>query len=250
LAEKKFRQFSLEKSFYVVANEQDLHMQQLFKTLELMKFKKVKRCKHISYNTIRLPTGKMSSRTGENVLYSDFLKELTKYSMEGIKKRDFNISEKELEKRALKISIAAIKYSMLKQNPNKNIIFMKEESMNFEGNTGPYLLYSYARANSILKKIKKEVKNFEVRNLEGSEIKLVKKISEFPEIVLNAYESLNPSMIANYSYQLCQIFNEFYHACPVINSEREDFRINLVKSFRQILKNALELLGIEPIEEM
>ena len=89
-----------------------------------------------------------------------------------------------------------------------------------------------------------------IKNLESKEIELVKKISEFPDIVLNAYKNLNPSVIASYSYQLAQIFSEFYHACPVIGNEKENFRLELVNSFRQVLKNSLTLLGIETIEEM
>lgn len=248
LAEEKFKEYKLDKSYYVVANEQDHHIRQLFKTLELMKFPHVKKLKHISYGMVRLPHGKMSSRTGENILYSDFIKEITDYSKKRIKERSAELSQKELEERALKVSIAAIKYSMLKQSPGKNIIFTKEDALNFEGDTGPYILYSYARASSILKKTKTTFS--EIKNLETAEFELAKKLSQFPEIVLNAYVSLNPSVIANYSYELAKVFSEFYHACPVIGSASENFRLNLVKSFRIVLKNSLNLLGINEIEEM
>jgi arginyl-tRNA synthetase len=198
-----------------------------------------------------LPTGKMSSRTGDNILYSDFIKEITDYAKQNIKKRIPRISQQELEKRALIVAIAAIKYSMLKQSPNKNIIFQKDEALNFEGDTGPYLLYSYARASSILKKSKiKITKLFKIKNIENKELELCKKLLEFSEIVENSYKNLNPSLIANYSYQLSKIFNEFYHECPVINSENENFRISLVESFRIVLKNSLNLLGISVVEEM
>jgi len=249
LAEKKFKEFNLDKSFYVIANEQDLHMKQLIKTLELLKFKNVNKINHVSYNLVKLPTGKMSSRTGDNILYSDFLQEIIAFAKKGILNRSPKISKKELEKRALKISIAAIKYSMLKQNPNRVIIFNKQSALNFEGDTGPYLLYSYARASSILKKAKGK-KVFKIKNLKEQEIKLVKKLSDFSDVVVRAYNNLNPSLIANYSYQLSQIFNEFYHSCPVLDSEHEGFRISLVKSFRQVLKNSLNLLGIDVVEAM
>lgn len=250
LAEKKFKEYNLDWNVYVVANEQDLHMQQLFKTLELMKFANVKKCKHVSYGIVKLPTGKMSSRTGDNILYSGFMKEVEDYAKERIKKRKPKISKNELEKRAGIISIAAIKYSMLKQNPGKDIIFQREDALNFEGNTGSYLLYSYARASSILKKVKTEKGKLKISDLEQKEIELIKKLSQFPEIVLDSYNDFNPSLIANYSYQLAQIFNEFYHTCPVIDSERELFRVSLVKTFRQVLKNSLYLLGIDVMEEM
>lgn len=251
LADEKFRKYKINKNIYVVANEQNHHLQQLFKTLELMEFKDAKKCKHVSYGMVRFPWGKMSSRTGENILYSDLIKEVIDYSKKEIKKRYLKISKKELEKRAFNISISAIQYSMLKQNPNRNIIFKKENALNFEGDTGPYIQYSYARASSILRKLKRKENSSGINNLEDKEFELVKKLSQFPEIVLDSYTNLNPSLIANYSYQLAQIFNEFYHACPVINSEeKKDFRIKLVKSFRQVLKNSLFLLGIETIEEM
>ena len=251
LLEKKSKKFkNIERNIYVIANEQDLHMKQFFKTIELMKSKSVSKSKHINYGMVRLPTGKMSSRTGENILYSDFMKEMIEYTRKQIKKKDDKISKHELEKRALIISIAAVKYSMLKQSSGKNIIFQKEDVLNFEGNTGAYLLYSYARASSILRKSKKQKKSYEIKNLEKSEIELVKKLSQFKEIVLNSYNNLNPSLIANYSYELAQIFNEFYHDNKVIGSDEEQFRLNLVDSFRIVLENSLNLLGIDVVEKM
>jgi len=110
-------------------------------------------------------------------------------------------------------------------------------------------LYSYARANSILKKSKAKISS-KTKDLDQKEIELMKELSKFPEIIINAYKSLNPSVIANYSYHLAQVFNEFYHSCQVLNSENEAFRISLVASFKQVLKNSFELLGIEALEEM
>lgn len=251
LAQEKFKKFKLNKSIYVIGAEQSLHMAQLFKTLELIGFEHFKDCIHVVYSEVRFPNGKMSSRTGKNLLYSDFLEEVINYSKKEIKKRYTNLSKKKLEERALKIAIAAIKYSMLKQTPNKNIIFKKEDALNFDGDTGPYIQYSYARASSILRKIKQEPKNFNVAKVEDKEMQLVKKLSQFPEIVFNSFQSLNPALIANYSYQLAQIFNEFYHQCPVISSkDKKEFRVSLVNSFRQVLRNAFYLLGIDVIEEM
>ena len=129
------------------------------------------------------------------------------------------------------------------------MLFNPKESISFDGDTGPYILYSYARASSIINKIPVKEK-FQVYDLEDKEIGLVKKISQFSEIVLNARQSLNPALIANYSYQLAQAFNEFYHACKVIGSKQETFRLALVQSFRQTLKNAMNLLGIDVLEKM
>ncbi len=248
LAEKKFQDYSLNWSLYVHGKEQDLHFSQLFKTLELMKFKHIKKLCRVSFDLVRLPTGKISSRTGENILYSDFKSEIIDCTKKEIKKR-FKLSKKELEKRALAISTAAIKYSMLKQDPNKVIIFNKEEALNFEGNSGPYLLYSYARASSILKKAKKKPQ-LKITDLKAEEIGLIRKLSQFPEVVEDAYKNFAPNLIANFSFQLAQIFSEFYHSSRVIGSKEENFRLALVSAFRIVMKSALFLLGIEVIEEM
>lgn len=249
LVEKKFKDFPLDESISVMGAAQSLYFSQFIKTLELSKFKEVDKSKAIFFSEVRFPTGKMSSRTGENILYSDFLTKIVSYSKREIEKRDSKIKKTELEKRALKVSIAAIKYSMLKQNEQKNIIFEIKESLNFEGNSGPYILYSYARANSILKKSEKKGR-LDINNLDDKEIELIKKMSDFHDVVSRSYTTLTPSHIANYSYQLAKVFNEFYHSCPVIKSKKEDFRILLVKSFMQVLENSLHLLGIDTLKEM
>jgi len=248
LAEKKFKDYKLDFSLYVHGSEQNLHFKQLLKTLKLMKFKPLEKIYTVSFGLVRLPEGKMSSRTGENILYSEFMREVRKQAKKEIKKR-VKISKLELEKRAGKISIAAIKYSMLKQSPEKVIIFNPKQALSFEGNTGPYLQYSYARASSIIKKAKSKLK-VKVIDLTNSEIQLIKKLYQFPEIVEKAYENFDPSLIANYSFELAQIFNEFYHSCPVIKSKQVSFRLALVQAFRTVIKSSLALLGIEVMEEM
>lgn len=249
LAEKKFNKYKINKSIYVVGAAQRLHIHQLFKTLELMNFKNAKNCFYVPVSEVRLPTGKMSSRTGDNILYSEFMSEMIDYAKSEINKRE-KLSKKELDQRALYISIAAIKYSMLKQNTNNTIIFNKEEALNFEGNTGPYLLYSYARAKSILNKSKRKRAQFKIKAIQNNEKSLISELALFPNIVLNAYNTLSPSLIANYAYNLSQKFNEFYHSNKVIGSEEETFRLNLVESFSLVLKNSLDLLGINVIEKM
>jgi len=249
-AEKKIKKYKADEYLVLVADEQRLHFEQLIKTLEIMKLTNRKIYDFLTFGLVRLPTGKMSSRTGDNILYSNFIDEMKKHVKNEMKNRGEKISEKELENRALNISIAAIKYSMLKQGANKNIIFDKNEALNFEGDSGAYLLYSYARANSILKKTKKQNSKIEIKNLEEKEINLVKILSQFPEIVSNARKNKSPSAIANYSHELAQKFNEFYHACPVLNSKNELFRIKLVESFMQVMENSLHLLGIGILDKM
>jgi arginyl-tRNA synthetase len=249
LAELENKEYNPKKILHIVGSEQNFYFKQLIKTLELINPKISKKEKHISYELVTLPSGKMASREGKVVLYDDTLKKIMALAKKQMKKR-IKLSNEELEKRAKIVSLGAIKYAMLSQNTNKTIIFDENKIVSFEGDTGPYLLYSYARASSILRKTKKQKKSYGIKNIEKIEIELVKKLSQFPEIVLNSYKNLNPSLIANYSYQLAQIFNGFYHSSKVIGSDEEEFRLALVNSFRIVLKNSLKLLGIDVVEKM
>ncbi len=248
LAIRKSKEFSPDRYLVCVGDEQLLHFKQLKKTLQLMKFDKGDFYDFITYGMVRLPTGKMSSRTGDNILYSEFMKELLEHISKSMKER--GASKKEIDSRSLAIAISAIKYSMLKQDSKKTIVFDKKEALEFEGNTGPYLLYSYARASSILRKVKNKSKKFKILNLSPSEVNLIKKIQDFPEIVKKAYQELAPNLIANYAYELAQSFNEFYHAHQVIGSKEEGFRLKMIEAFRNVLKKSLNLLGIKELEEM
>ena len=249
LAERKFREFNLDKSLYVIGREQDLYIHQVFKTLELIKSPAAGKSFYVPVSEVRLPWGKMSSRTGDNVLYSSFKQELVELAKSKLQERQ-KLPPKELESRALKIAIATMKYTMLKQDINKNIIFDKEEATSFEGNTGPYLLYTYARAKSILRKAKYKKANFKIPQLSDEEKQLILLLSKFPEEVIRAYNSLAPNIIATYAYQLAQQFNEFYHKTKILGSENEQFGLTLVDAFSQTLRNSLNLLGIEVLETM
>lgn len=248
LAEEKFAKYSMDESLVITNMEQNLHFQQLKKTLELMKFKNWEKYYHLGFESVRLPEGKMSSRTGNNILYADFRKELVSAAKEEILKRD-KISDKESEDRAFAIAISAIKYSMLKQDTNKVIIFNKEEAIRFEGDTGPYLLYSYARANSIISK-SKHSKNFKIDKIESHERVLINELARFPDLVLESSRTFNVNSVAHYAYNLSQKFNEFYHSCQVIGSKEEKFRVAIVRAFAQVLENSLRLLGIPVLKQM
>jgi len=247
---KRYKKYKFDRMIYEVGQEQKLHFRQVFKVLELMGYKWAKNCIHIDHGLYLDKDGKkFSTRKGKSIFMKDIFDKTFSLSKKEIKKRVLKISKKELERRAMKITIASIFYGDLKNNRINNMIFDIKRFVSFEGNTGPYILYSYARASSILRKAGTQGK-FKIEDLESKEFELVKKLSQFSEVVLRAYESLNPSVIANYSYQIAKLFNEFYHACPVIGSENESFRLALVEAFRQILRNSLELLGIETLEEM
>ncbi len=192
LAQQKFQTFKLDKSIHIVGKAQELHFYQLFKTLELMGFPEAKKCQYIPVNEIRFPWGKMSSRTGENVLYSQFKQELQNLAEQSIKERTPDLPTTELKKRAQIIAIASLKYAMLKQDQNKGIIFIKEEAMRFEGETGPYLLYSYARANSIL--AKKTGKKYQTpKTIHEKEKKLIVDLARFPTIISQAAAETEPA---------------------------------------------------------
>ncbi len=250
LAKLKLDEFDLDSSIYITGSEQEYHFKVLFSLLKKLGFNFSEQLHHLSYGMVNIPEGKMKSREGTVVDADDLIEKIQDLVKKELTKRE-KILKKELEKRSSTIALATIKYSLLKTDIKKTMVFNPKESIKFEGNTGPYLLYSYARANSILKKSKNKKSNKKnLTELEPHEIELIKKFSEFKKIITNSYKNLNPSLIANYSYQLAQTFNEFYHSCPVIGSENEDFRISLVESFRIILKNSLYLLGIDVLEKM
>lgn len=249
LADIKFKTYHADESLVITSVEQNLHFKQLRKTLEQMRFPHWQNYHHLGYESVRLPEGKMSSRTGQNILYADFKEELIQEARKEIAQRE-QLGEKEISERALAIAIAALKYTMLKQDSNKVIIFDKEEALRFEGDTGPYLLYSYARAQSILRKSSVRAKKSEIPVLESGERYLVNELGRFPEVVQSAAIHNEPSALAHYTYDLAKTFNEFYHSTKVIGSEHEAFRISLVRAFAQTMKNALSLLGIRILKEM
>lgn len=247
----RYRKYSFDKMLYEVGQEQTLHFQQIFKVLELMGYDWAKKCTHVAHGLYLDKDGKkFATRKGKTMFMEDILEDVINLASKEIKKRTPDISKQELEERAHKVAIAAIFYGDLKNNPKNDIIFDLKRFVSFEGDTGPYLLYSYARATSILKKAENKIPEWKIENLDDKEYELVKKLSLLQQTVLDSWKNLNPSIIANYSYQLAQTFNEFYQTCPVINSENEAFRLALVEAFRQVLRNSLKLLGINVLEEM
>src|SRR3989344_6624447 len=236
--------------FYEVGSEQRLHFQQIFKILELLGYSWAQSLKHIDHGLYLDAEGKkLATRKGKTVFMQDILEETKSLASKEILKRDSKISKADLENRAKAISLAAVFYGDLKNYRANDIVFDIERFVAFEGDTGPYLLYTYARAKSILRKAKAKGK-LKISNLNEQEKQLILQLSQFPEIVLHAYKNLSPNIIANYALQLAQSFNEFYHSNKVIGSEQESSRLALVSSTSQVLKNALSLLGIQVLEKM
>lgn len=249
LAKLKDEDYNPDNSIYIVGNEQDYHFKVLFTILKKMGFQK--KLTHLSYGMIELPEGKMKSREGTVIDADNFIESIKQLSKKQTIDRHADIDETELDNRSLIIALAAIKYTLLKSNIFRNVIFNPKESISFDGDTGPYLLYSYARAFSILKKNNTDYDNDDdIKEINKNEYELIKKISDFKDVLKSAAEELNPAIVAHYSYELSQTFNEFYHACPVLQSENESVRIKLIKAFLVTLKKSLYLLGIDVLEKM
>ncbi|MBW2980047.1 arginine--tRNA ligase [Candidatus Woesearchaeota archaeon] len=236
-----------DENIIVLGEDQKLYFDQVKAALELLGYKAPQ---VVHYSFVLLKTGKMSTRKGNLVLLEDFMKEAVEKAKKEIKKRHEKISEEN----AKKIAYGSVKYGILRVSPDKNVVFDWETALSFEGDTGPYLQYAYARICSILRKYGKKIENKADLSLlkEDSEAELIKKLNEFPNIVNNVTTHLKPHLIANYLYELSQSFSEFYHSCPVLQAEEElkKARLLLVSCVKQVLKNGLYLLGIDVLEKM
>lgn len=253
LADLKSKEYNIHRSIHVVGSEQKLYFQQLFKAFELSKSPLAGKSYHLCYELVNLPTGKMASREGEVVLYEDVLKEMENHARKETKKRNTKMKEEELEKISRDISLASMKYDMIKMSPTKTIIFDLKKSLDFEGNAAPYLQYSYARARSIMRKADKFPEKFDISLLkEPHERHMMQMLSEFNEVVRKAGEDMRPHYVANFCYELCTKFNEFYQFFPVLKAKGgiRIARLALVGSVAQVISNSLRLLGIEVLERM
>jgi len=254
LTPHKFSTFKLGKAIWVVGSEQDLYFQQLFKILELLGYPWAKDCQHLSYGMVFLPSGKMKSREGIVVDADDIMDRMTELARKEIKQREKKISKTELEKRAKAIGLGALKYFLLKMDSIKSLNFNPEESVSFEGNTGPYIQYTHARICSILKKGKVKQFRFDPSLLKDEREKiLVRSLMDFPRVVQDAARDYKPNYVANYIYQLANQFNEFYEFLRVLQAEEpgmKEARLALSRAAQIVLKNGLNLLGIDAPERM
>ena len=238
-------------SLYVVGSEQEHHFQQLFKTLELIGFD-FNKLHHLSYGLIDLKSGKMSSRAGNVILYEDFRDQLIQQAEQGMTERNLPEAEKKLTARA--VAFAAMKFAILLQDSEKKILFDEAQALSFEGETGPYLQYTYARINSILRKNTQELNkpDFSLLNTEEDK-KLLLQLSKFWEEVQKAAQTYKPNYVARFCLDTAQIFNSYYHNHKIIdksNPELSKARLFLIQSVQQIIKNGLELLWIDTVESM
>jgi len=252
LAYKKKEDFNYDRSIYVVGDPQIQHFKWLFAILDMLGFKEDNY--HLSYGMISLPSGKMKSREGTVVDGDDVIGEVENLALIEVNKRYADISESEKSRRAKIIGLAALKFFILKYSAVKGFIFKPDESISFEGETGPYIQYCYARIASIISKSEIQVStniNWDLF-IHKNELDLIKQLAYFPEIVNSAEETYNIHLIAQYLLTLCQIFNSFYASCHVIseNKELENARLLLIKCVQIVIKIGLEILGIETLDKM
>ena len=241
---------------YTVGNEQDYHFKVLFLILKKLGFDWAKNLFHLSYGMVDLPSGKMKSREGTVVDADDLMNEMTETAQkisEDLGKLE-GYSDPEKAKLYQTIGLGALKYYILKVDPKKRILFNPEESVDFAGNTGPFIQYTYARIQSIIRKA-----NFDfsvkasIDSLHEKEKELLKQIALFPEVIQNAAQNHSPALVANYTYDLVKEYNSFYQAVPILgtnNQEEKTFRVQLSKKVAETISNAFQLLGIAVPERM
>ena len=259
-AEMRFADFPIDKMIYVVGNEQNYHFQVLSLLLDRLGFKWGKELVHFSYGMVELPNGKMKSREGTVVdaddLIAAMIGDAKKTSEELGKFKD--MSEEERNEIARVVGLGALKYFILKVDARKNMLFNPEESIDFNGNTGPFIQYTYARIRSILRKAEAEgivipASLGDDMPLSDKEQELIQKISEFGAAVEQAGKDYSPSGIANYCYELTKEFNQFYHDYSILGADSADekaVRLVLAKNVAKTIKNGMALLGIEVPERM
>ena len=259
-AEMRFKDFPIDKMIYVVGNEQNYHFQVLSILLDRLGFKWGKELVHFSYGMVELPNGKMKSREGTVVDADDLIETMVadaKKTSEELGK--FNdMTEEERNEIARIVGMGALKYFILKVDARKNMLFNPAESIDFNGNTGPFIQYTYARIRSILRKAAEQGINIpaslaEDMPLNQKETELIQKMDEFGAAVKQAGKDYSPSGIANYCYELTKDFNQFYHDYSILNAENDNekvVRLVIAKNVAKTIKNGMALLGIEVPERM
>jgi arginyl-tRNA synthetase len=260
-AEQRFAEYSLDEHIYVVGNEQNYHFQVLKLILGKLGFDWAKDIYHLSYGMVELPEGKMKSREGTVVdaddLVATMIEDAYKMSEDKIKKLE-GITEEETREIARIVGMGALKYFILKVDARKNMLFDPEESIDFNGNTGPFIQYTYARIRSILRKAAEQgiaIPETLPTNTELSEkeISLIQHLNGFTATLRQAGADYNPASIANYCYELVKEYNQFYHDFSVLreeNADKQAVRLALSSAVAKVIKNGMSLLGIEVPERM
>lgn len=249
-AKSRYNQYKFDKMIYVVGSEQNLHFKQFFDTLKLMDIKWADRCEHVNFGMIYFPGEKMSTRKGNVIFLEDVLNKVFELTRKFVEKSEYSNAEK--EKIAKVVGVSALIYGDLSNDRIKDIKFDWSTLLRVEGNSGPYLQYTYARAKSILRKLKSNKGKFQPTSLAPEEEVLITDLLEFPEVVKQAAEKLQPNLIANHISKLADHFNTFYEKHNVMKAEKQtqQTRLALTSATAQVLKNGMLLLGMTPLERM
>lgn len=259
LAQQRYEEYpGLAGLIYVVGSEQDLYFKQLFAILKLLDLPWTNNLCHLSYGMVNLPEGRMKSREGKVVDADDLMEEVVNLAKDELVKRlseeNQKMNEPEVNRRAETIGLAAIKIFTLKANRQTEITFDPKESIELTGRTGVNLLYTFARATSVLNKANEDTKPASIffTSISDSEWKIIIGLNKYPDIIADAAKNYEPSILVNYLLDLAQDFNSFYHDQPVLKAEPDvrKARLALVNAFRTVMQNGLGLLGIEPLDEM
>ena len=255
LAKRKFDEYQLNRSVYIIDVRQSLYMQQIFKTLELMGYSWAKNCYHLAYEIVNLPGNvTMSSRDGTVVLLEDLIQEATERALEIVKAKNPDLSQESQRKIAKGVALGAIKYPMLSRENTKTVTFDWNTALDINGQAAPYIQYAFVRANSILKKSGGELTETAHPEYELSrpEIQLIDLISRLPNEVEKASNEFRPLYLSSLGFELARAFNDFYNQCPVLQAEEgvKLTRLRIVTAARQTIKNILFLLGIEAPDVM
>lgn len=256
-AKLRYQDYPIDKMIYVVGNEQNYHFQVLSLLLDKLGFKWGKDLVHFSYGMVELPDGKMKSREGTVVDADDLMDEMiatAKETSAELGKLD-DCSAEEADNISRIIGLGALKYFILKVDPRKNMTFNPKESIDFNGNTGPFLQYTYARIQSLLRKVKEAgiSETFGAVAPQEKEITLIQRLADFPSVVSEAGKNYSPALVANYVYELVKEYNQFYHDCPIMKETDEEvraFRIALSRTVGNVIARATGLLGMEVPERM
>jgi len=254
----RYKDWPFDTMIYVVASEQNYHFKVLFTILERLGYEWAKNLYHLSYGMVNLPEGKMKSREGTVVDADDLLDELTEMAKEEIRTKEREDEVGNIDVTAEKIALGALHYYLLQPSPAKDIVFNPRESLSFTGNTGPYIQYTGARICSMLRKLNGVP---QVKERSGKpdylntkeEWELVKLLSDFPVVVELSASSYNPSLLANYLYEVSKTFSRYYHEHPILYAEDPDVaasRVQLSRCVLQVLKNGMDLLNIPFLEVM
>lgn len=254
-AVERFKDNHLHKLIYTVGNEQDYHFQVLFKILKKLGYAWADHLYHLSYGMVELPEGKMKSREGTVVDADDLMQEMyetAKQKAQELGKLE-NISEDDKEKSYEIVGLGALKYYMLKVDPKKKMLFNPAESIDFNGNTGPFIQYTYARIQSLLEKAGKIADYTTDFKPNKAEKELIILLASYKEIVAKAADALSPALVANYVYEVVKSYNSFYQNHPILNNDDENiknFRLKLSETTGKVIKKSFELLGIGVVNRM